>query len=119
MPWPTRGDVSSNVAASPRLKIVLGAIPGIRRSLPRRPADVRFDGRPHRLTWVRGAGLVRQPLCPHHLMRSIAGRWGGIALDDSVPRRHNPAVWIGAMARRTVTGPPGRILCRAAAARAL
>lgn len=96
---PTRGDISSHVAASQRLEIVLGAIPCIRRPLSSLSARVAPDGRQHRLELVRVARLVRQPLRADHLVIGIDGRLSVLALDESVLRLHDATVRIGEIAR--------------------
>jgi len=107
---PPRGNIASNVAALQRREMVLGAIPRIRRELPSLSAPVRVDGRQHRLELGRVAGLVREPLRHHHLMRGIDGRLGVIALDASVPRLHDADLLVGAckiLVQQLVNGMSG------------
>jgi hypothetical protein len=87
------------------VRIVLGAIPRIRR--PRLSARVRAAVRQHRLELGRVARLVRQPLRHDYLMRGIDGRLGvypWMNLSHAfIIRRSGSVKWRGARSR----GVPG------------
>lgn len=114
-----RGDRAANVAAIQSLEIVLGAIPRIRRQLPSLSARVTPDLLQHGLELMRVAGQVRQSLRHDHLMIGIDSCLGIIALDKSVPRLHDPTVWVGEIVLGAVVGGARRMGRRAAWSRAI